>query len=549
MAQPAAPNTRLHWRQERWWSWAALCCVLLLVAAVRFRLRDMPLERDEGEFAYGGQLLLQGIWPGHLLYTMKLPGTHAAYAILMALFGQSCAGVHLGLLTVNCATIALVFFLARAVSGPPAGPVAAATYGLLSLSGGALGTAGHATHFVVLAALAGLMLLWRASRTGRLRWYFGSGLLLGACVLMKHNGLLFVGFGAACLAWLTLSRNLGPTQVFWKAVALFCLGVVTPILLLLLVLWRSHTLENCWFWSVTYARAYAKPNPGLVLTWRILMQRMPPIMELPFYAGLLGPAALWRTRATWPAALFGTGFLLVSVLAVVPGFHFRPHYYVLLMPALAVLTGVLVQQATEWIANSRPFRSSTVLKLAAAVPLSLFALLLARGIAREKDLFFNLTPVQACRLLYGSDLFPEARVLGDYLREHTPPDERIAVVGSEPEIFFYAHRHSATGYVYTYPLAERQPFALEMREQMRAEIEATQPAYLIQVRTWTSWLSGPGSPRRIDELCNALTPPQYRLAGTNELAPDGTQMAGNGSPDAGDDPPGPASVLLVFKRY
>jgi hypothetical protein len=38
------------------------------------------LERDEGEYAYAGQLMLQGIPPYQLAYTMKLPGPFAAYA-------------------------------------------------------------------------------------------------------------------------------------------------------------------------------------------------------------------------------------------------------------------------------------------------------------------------------------------------------------------------------------------------------------------------------------------------------------------------------------
>src|SRR5512141_2872839 len=111
---------------RRSWAWVILACVIAAVAVVRFRLRELPLERDEGEYAYGGQLLLQGIWPGHLLYTLKLPGTHTAYALLMLVFGQSCAGVRLGFLVVSCAAIVLVFLLGRARVGALAGPIAAA---------------------------------------------------------------------------------------------------------------------------------------------------------------------------------------------------------------------------------------------------------------------------------------------------------------------------------------------------------------------------------------------------------------------------------------
>ena len=61
--------------------------------------------------------------------------------------------------------------------------------------------------------------------------------------------------------------------------------------------------------------------------------------------------------------------------------------------------------------------------------------------------------------------------IADYLREHTTPDDTIAVLGSEPEIYFYSHRHSATGYIYTYPLMEPQKYARQMQEEMIREIE------------------------------------------------------------------------------
>ncbi len=65
--------------------------VVLLAAFIRYRLLDMPLERDEGEYAYAGQLILQGIPPYELAYNMKLPGTYYAYALGMAVFGQTTA--------------------------------------------------------------------------------------------------------------------------------------------------------------------------------------------------------------------------------------------------------------------------------------------------------------------------------------------------------------------------------------------------------------------------------------------------------------------------
>jgi asparagine N-glycosylation enzyme membrane subunit Stt3 len=154
-----------------YWYYGLLVLIIIFFAAIRYRLRDMPLERDEGEYAYAGQLMLQGIPPYKLAYTMKLPGTFAAYALIMAVFGQSPAGIHLGMILVNAATTTLVYLLAARLSGRLAGLVAAASYALLSTSASVLGFAGHATNFVVLAALAGILLLLKALETER-RWLF-----------------------------------------------------------------------------------------------------------------------------------------------------------------------------------------------------------------------------------------------------------------------------------------------------------------------------------------------------------------------------------------
>ena len=95
-----------------------LVVAIIFAVVVRVRLCEFPLERDEGEFAYAGQLLLEGIPPYKLAYNMKLPGTYVAYAGLMAVFGQSTPGVHLGLLAVNLATIGFLYVLTRELFGP-----------------------------------------------------------------------------------------------------------------------------------------------------------------------------------------------------------------------------------------------------------------------------------------------------------------------------------------------------------------------------------------------------------------------------------------------
>jgi len=106
--------------------WVLLAVVIGLILLIRIRLLAIPVERDEGEYAYAGQLMLQGIPPYRLAYNMKFPGVYAAYALIMSIFGQTSVGIHLGLLVVNLASIVIVFLIARRLMGLIAGIAAAA---------------------------------------------------------------------------------------------------------------------------------------------------------------------------------------------------------------------------------------------------------------------------------------------------------------------------------------------------------------------------------------------------------------------------------------
>jgi len=72
-----------------------LLVLLGAICAIRLSSLDRPLDRDEGEYAYAGQLMLAGIPPYKLAYNMKLPGTYAIYALAFAVFGESAQAVHL----------------------------------------------------------------------------------------------------------------------------------------------------------------------------------------------------------------------------------------------------------------------------------------------------------------------------------------------------------------------------------------------------------------------------------------------------------------------
>jgi hypothetical protein len=547
--------------------------------------------------------MLQGVPPYKEAYNMKLPGTYVAYSVIMAVFGQSAAGIHIGLMLVNAVSVVMVFLLGRKLLDEVAGVAAAVSFALLSLSPSTLGLAAHASHFVVFFALAGILALTRAasseqcsvfsvqysepSRRFRRSTLFVSGLLFGTAFVMDQHGAFFMVFGGAYLVYHCLPkaasdgtrsrrrnslqrreerrdrfsaecgmRSAESRQSLLTSAATFGVGCVFPYLATCLILWLAGVFPRFVFWTISYAAKYAGANP-LAMAPEMLREALQRVVGMDMLLWLLpwvGALVMWqmvdgrwemgdgrwemggregrgqteREKAEMGKAesrnrevehgtvphprFFLTALLLCSIAAVSIGYYFRAHYFILMLTALSLLSGVAVSRGWYLVKYDRS------IELFLAVPiLGLFLIGIGAALIGNGDIWFRMTPAAAVREIYGTTLFSEAREVADYLKSRVPRPEskvqspelrvphsalrtsRIAVIGSEPEIYFYCHGRSATGYLYTYPLMEVQPFALKMQEEMISEIETNKPEFVIYVNDDRSWLRRSNSEKRIDE--------------------------------------------------
>jgi hypothetical protein len=153
------------------------------------------------------------------------------------------------------------------------------------------------------------------------------------------------------------------------------------------------------------------------------------------------------------------------------------------MSAISLLVGVAVASLRNRLAR--------VASHAVAGALALAVLGAAGGyfVWAERSSLFTMSPNDLSRDIYGSSPFIEAVTIAKYIKERSGPDDRIAVLGSEPEIYFYAGRRAATGYIYTYALMEPQPYAKRMQDEMIHEIETAHPLYLVFSWINDSWLA------------------------------------------------------------
>ncbi|MBT7084621.1 MAG: hypothetical protein HN931_00405 [Desulfobacterales bacterium] len=498
--------------------WWVLLLIVLLAAGIRWRLLEIPLERDEGEYAYAGQLILQGIPPYEQMYSMKLPGIYAAYACILAIFGQTHIAIHLCLLFINAATIVLIFFVARHVGDSVTGLASAACFALLSVSQSVQGVFANAEHFVILPAVGGVFLLLKGTDDNNSWVLFFSGLLLGSGFLMKQHGVAFIAFGGLYLLAKQLQgRSLNLRHQTVQCVS-FSAGAVIPYGITCIILGLAGVFDKFWFWTIEYAMDYTS-QVTMYQAWKIFtsqvlhISRAGPLIWMLAGFGLI---PLFWDKKLRSNFVFIYLFSIFSFIAICPGFYFRNHYFVLLLPAAALLAGIGVSAMANMLGKTRTRIAGYHL------PVLLLIICLVVSLFQQRNFLFKMTPMQACRATYGDNPFPESIEISRMIRALTRKEDRIAVIGSEPQIYFYSDRRSASGYIYMYAMMENHDFAERMQQEMIQEIESNRPEVLVVVNVYMSWLRRTDSSRLVFEWLKKYQTQYYNLVGLVDITKEET---------------------------
>lgn len=531
-----------------------LVAIAVLVAAVsiiRWRFVEMPLERDEGEYAYFGHLILNGITPYKEAYNMKLPGIYYMYALIMEIFGESYKGIHIGFLIMNAGSMILLFNALKSFFNPMIGLITAGIYGLMAMSMNFLGFAAHATHFAVFYVALSLFFFANYEQNKKILFAVLTGGMLGMAFLMKQQAVYFILFGGIVfVVFQLLDKPLSIPKAIVNTLA-FSAGVFIPYLLVVLLMFATGTFDKFWFWTVQYASKYASGLP-----WAqgkdLLSMTFTPIWDESKWIWVLagaGAIIVLLTKFTLKQKIFALSFAVFAALATTPGFYFRQHYFVVVLPAAALLTGITLDFAGRFLAQQIKINIFGL-----ALPLVLLFVIFYSTITKEPSAssfgkyYYNpvISPKELCKAIYGTNPFTEAVEIAKYIKSNSTEKDQIAVLGSEPEIPFYADRKSATGHIYTYGLMEIHDYNLKMQEEMISEIEKNKPLFLVFCNIPFSWLSKPNSPKRIFDWYGKYSQENYNVVGLVDI-PDQGPSSFYWNADAQRNPKN-KNCVWVFKR-
>jgi hypothetical protein len=359
---------------------------------------------------------------------------------------------------------------------------------------------------------------------------------------MKQHGATFIVFAFLYLVWQELHRQGKRWTVVVARASLFCAGAVIPFIAICLWLWSAGVFRAFWFWTFSYAQEYVSQIPLRIgaLIFRDAIGHIissSPLFWLLALAGLVSVMRGWKRSRE--ASIFAGAFLVFAFLSTCPGFYFREHYFVLLLPAISLLSGIGATALASPVAQWPGFRSLLELML-------ILAAFLATPII-ERTILFKASPLNVSRLIYGPNPFPESCPIADSLKAWSSPSDKIGILGSEPQIFFYAHRRSASGYIYTYALMEKHPFALQMQKEMIRQIEAAAPRFLVYVNVEVSWLMRRDSYTAIFDWFNRYQRESYEIAGVADIVSANKTVFAWGD-EARKYSPQSSSWVAVFRR-
>lgn len=454
---------------------AALLVLWIAYFLIRLQFFEAPMERDEGIYAYFGQLMLDGKTPYIDFYEHRLPGIFYVYAVMVFLFGTF-KGLALGITLLNLVSIGFVYALARDWWGKPAGIWAAASLAVLSISPEISGFTRQSEHIVVFFMLWGFWLLAQALKSNRWGRFVAAGVLICLSMLTKPNGVFFIVAGGL---WIVLFYYLKKEyKNLFKFASIYSVAVFATFGLLLLLMVKNGTVDEMFYWSVTFAADYSTYisfSDGLVY-FKIYWDALAEYYWWLFILSGLGLLAIFfakpteqenkgfKIAATWL-------FFLFSFLTITPGYRFYGHYWLMWAPGIAFAVGALAGVAASRLPEN--WMRWLLHLVLAAVFLIHFN--------HRAEYYTNPNMLKISRRAYSTNPFPEALAIGKYLKKKVKKGDQLAVIGSEPELYIYTDCRAFSRHAYfTYMVMDTtKAEVLKWQEEFKSDFEKQKPRFLV----------------------------------------------------------------------
>jgi 4-amino-4-deoxy-L-arabinose transferase-like glycosyltransferase len=463
--------------------------IVLVVLTIAIRLPAVlhpgPID-DEFVYAVIGAEVAAGRVPYVDVVERKPPVLMWTYGLIARATGAyNWPALHTIALVWTLLTMCGLYVLGRRLFGPAAGILAGLLYSVYLPWGVAANLALNGEMLMNLPLVwAWAVVLGRETRsTKRL---FTAGALLATASLLKQPAAIAA---PPLFAYLLLRGRMEPHAGRVRDILALGAGIAVSLGVVVAILLREGALWDAYYWSIA-------DHAGPIFFWHKAALHTIAFVGacLPIVVGAamaLGRADLWQGRTAERLAL--GGWLGASVIGASAGGRFYPHYYVQLVPPLALLAAAAAADLWNRAPDSR-FAGNALRAAAVCVVLTIVAFSIShwRGLAMRRA---------------GTEA-------GRYLREHAALNARLFVWGQEGRIYADSRLRPATRYLATFPLTGYVfggPIAgLDTSRWIRPgawsifarEFDSRRPEYVVDTQTRSDALYPVG---KFPDMANRLT--------------------------------------------
>jgi 4-amino-4-deoxy-L-arabinose transferase-like glycosyltransferase len=452
--------------------WFAALAIILLTVATRLPLIQHPQAfDDEAAYSVVANAIVDGGRPYVDAIERKPPLLFWTYAAIFKLAGKyNWIALHVVALIWTLATMAGLYVIGRTLFDRTTGLIAALFYSIFQpwLEPRDLAFNGELVMNLPIVWAWAIALRPNSSRL-RPELLLSGALLCAGFLLKQPAAIAAVPLGIyLLLPSYRASRGLTQMASIIHA-AMLTAGLVGALGAMALVLYEQGILREAIYWTIfAHAVQYVFWDKGVLHTLAFVAACLPVVLGAVMS---LRDSRLWTGKSAERTALFG--LLVASAIGTAAGARFYFHYYIQLIPPFALLAAPYYAglwsdktPATHWLLRPK----ITYRWLA----LTIVTFSLAHWVA----LSFFRKPTET----------------GQYLLQHSNPNDRIFIWGIMAKLYLEAQRSPASRYIMTFPLTghafggvipgdnPRSRIVLGAWTNLEQDFARHPPAYIVDVQ-------------------------------------------------------------------
>ncbi|MEI6021768.1 MAG: glycosyltransferase family 39 protein, partial [Bacteroidota bacterium] len=391
---------KFSFNQEEKVAYGILACLILLVILIRSKFYNIPFERDEGAYSYYGKLLLEGKIPYKDFYEQKFPGIFYFFATIVAIFGDTVKGMHMGFMYVNIITMIFLFMASKRLFSPLAGVITATTFAIVSMCPNLSGYTVQGEHAVAFFVSIGIFLYSYTLSHPGWKTYLAMGLAMGCAFMTKTSGMFLVLWGGfVIISDFTFSGKKKPIKELIIHASIYSLGVFIVIGFTFMLIMLKGSFNEMLFWTYEIPKKYVNKIPWTdgKKYFEYMYNSITSEYKFFWYHALFALAAFLLKNITWRQKFFALTLIFFSGITIVPGYYFYGHYWIQILPGLSILAGMTFFVVNDLLKNRLNLKSKSI----PYVYVSLFLAFSLMHLNKMKDYYFNPNYERILRTVYG----------------------------------------------------------------------------------------------------------------------------------------------------